>query len=110
MQQPEDCATMAELRAEIDRIDAALVALLARRVRCIDRAIVLKAESGLPARIVARVDQVLENVRRNAARDGLPIELAERLWRDLVDWSIAREEAALGSGPAAGEGTGEDQG
>ena len=33
-----DCTTMAEIRAEIDRLDAELVALFAQRVGYIDRA------------------------------------------------------------------------
>ncbi|MCC6306383.1 MAG: chorismate mutase [Rhodobacteraceae bacterium] len=87
---------MAELRAEIDRIDAALVALLARRAACIDRAAELKSALDLPARIEARIEEVVANVRRHAAARGLPPGLAEALWRPLIDWSIAREEAALG--------------
>ena len=34
-----ECSTMAELRAEIDRIDAGLVDLLAERITYIDREI-----------------------------------------------------------------------
>ena len=42
---------MADIRAEIDRIDAGLVRLLAERAAYIDRAAVIKAVAGLPARI-----------------------------------------------------------
>ena len=62
---------MPELRAEIDRIDAELVALLARRVACIDRAVVLKRRAGLPARIEPRVEEVARNARDVAAEWGL---------------------------------------
>ena len=67
-----DCATMAELRAEIDRVDAALVALLAERAGYIDRAAELKAALGWPARIEARVEEVVANVRARAEARGLP--------------------------------------
>jgi isochorismate pyruvate lyase len=91
---------MADIRAEIDRIDAALVGLFAERACYIDRAAALKPSLGLPARIETRVEQVVANVRAHAAAAGVDPDLAERLWRRLIDWSIAREEAAL----AAGEG------
>jgi isochorismate pyruvate lyase len=94
--QPADCTTMAEIRAEIDRIDASLIGLFAERACYIDRAAAIKAEVGLPARIGDRVEQVVANVRGHAARAGVDPDLAEKLWRRLIDWSILREEARLG--------------
>lgn len=87
---------MSELRAEIDRLDRALVALLVERASYIDRATELKPTEGLPARIGARVEQVKRNVRTAAKAEGLDPELAESLWTLLIDWSIAREERVLG--------------
>ena len=93
---PADCTTMAEVRAGIDAVDADLVALLVRRAAYIDRAAVLKGPLGLPARIAARVEEVVAKVRAQAAAQGLDPDLAEALWRRLIDWSIAREERVLG--------------
>lgn len=93
---PEDCANMAELRQAIDGLDAELIALLARRAACIDRAIQLKPKEDIPARAPARVEEVVANVRRRAAAEGLDEALVERLWRDLIEWSIAREARVLG--------------
>jgi isochorismate pyruvate lyase len=87
---------MAELRTEIDRVDALLVGLFAERARYIDRAVELKSGLDLPARIETRVEEVVQNVRRHAATHNLPPDLVEKLWRRLIDWSIAREEASLG--------------
>jgi isochorismate pyruvate lyase len=87
---------MADLRAEIDRIDALLVGLFAERATYIDRAVTLKSGLDLPARIEARVEEVVQNVRRHAVTHNLPPDLVEKLWRRLIDWSIAREEASLG--------------
>jgi isochorismate pyruvate lyase len=42
------------------------------------------------------VEEVVQNVRRHATTHGLPPELVEKLWRRLIDWSIAREENRLG--------------
>ena len=90
---------MADLRTEIDRIDGALVGLLAERTAYVDRAAVLKARDGMPARIDSRIAEVIDNVRSKAIAGGLDPQLAETIWRLLIEWSIAREEAALRSPP-----------
>ena len=87
---------MAELRVQIDRLDRQLIALLAERAGYIDRAAQLKPAEGLPARIDARVNEVKANVRAEAVAKGLDPDLAEGLWSQLIDWSIAREEKTLG--------------
>jgi isochorismate pyruvate lyase len=96
MRTPAECQTMAHIRAEIDRIDEELVRIFAERAGYIDRAAQIKAEVDLPARIDDRVEQVVQNVRRHAQTHGLPPDLVEKLWRRLIDWSIAREESRLG--------------
>lgn len=88
---PQDCSNMAELRIEIDRLDAALVDLLVQRAGYIDRAVDIKKTADLPARITSRVDEVITNVRRMAATKDLDPDLAEALWTHLVEWSIKRE-------------------
>lgn len=98
---PEACPDMTALRAEIDALDAELVALLARRAGYIDRAVTLKQAAGLPANIPARVEEVVAKVRARAGAEGLDPDLVEALWRPLIAWSIAREERVLGP-----EGTG----
>jgi isochorismate pyruvate lyase len=87
---------MAHIRAEIDRLDEDLVRLFAERAGYIDRAAEIKAGVDLPARIEERVEEVVRNVRRHADTYGLPPDLVEKLWRRLIDWSIAREESKLG--------------
>jgi isochorismate pyruvate lyase len=88
-------ASMPELRTQIDAIDAELVRLLALRLEHIDRAAQLKKIEGLPARIPARVEEVVANVRARALKGGLDAELAEQIWRMLIDWSIEREMAMM---------------
>ena len=96
MKTAANCTTMAEIRAEIDRVDEDLVRRFAERATYIDRASEIKATVNLPARIGSRVEEVVGNVRRHAVTYGLPPELVEKLWRRLIDWSIAREESRLG--------------
>ena len=95
---PQDCTTMRDLRVQIDRLDRQLVEMLVIRAGYIDRASQLKVGEGLPARIPARVEEVVQRVRTNSGELGLDPDLAEKLWRILIDWSIAREERVLGTG------------
>ena len=96
MKTPQDCHDMTDLRAAIDELDRGLVQLLAARATYIDRAAELKSVNGLPANIPARVEEVVAKVKTNASREGLDPKLAEQLWRQLISWSIAREERKLG--------------
>ncbi len=95
---PEHCDTMADLRGQIDRIDRALLDLLAERARYIDRAVVLKPRENLPARTTDRVAQVIANVRKGAEDRKLDPDQIERIWTDLIETAIAHEAKALGKG------------
>lgn len=95
---PKSCQTMSELRAQIDQIDRELVALLSLRAAHIDRAIELKPQEGLPARIGSRVTEVLDRVAAHANAQGLDTALTRKIWSELIEWSIAREEQVLGNG------------
>ena len=93
---PASLPDMDALRAAIDALDRDLAAALAYRSRLIDRAAQIKAGAGLPARIGWRVEEVAANARRNAAAEGLDPDLAEALWRRMMDHFIAQEARALG--------------
>jgi isochorismate pyruvate lyase len=99
MKAPQDCTDMADIRAEIDRLDSALMGLLAQRAAYIDRAAQIKAGISMPARIDDRVGEVLANVARHAAAAGLDAGPYTDMWRILIEWSIAREEKTLGKKP-----------
>ncbi len=93
---PQHCNTMQDLRVEIDKLDRQLIEMLVTRASYIDRASQLKPGEGLPARIPARVEEVVQRVRASSDALGMDPDLAEKLWRILIDWSIAREERAIG--------------
>jgi isochorismate pyruvate lyase len=90
----ENCSNMEEVRAEIDRIDAALVDLIGERFGYVDRAWQLK-QSPAEARVPWRIQQVIDKVRARAGEKGLPPELAEALWRQMIGWFIQYEEEKL---------------
>ena len=85
---------MDEVRTEIDRIDIALVDLVGERFTYVDRAWQLK-NSPAEARVPWRVQQVIDRVRARAVENGLPPELAEALWRQMIGWFIQYEEEKL---------------
>ena len=83
---------MAELRLEIDRLDQSLVELLSQRQRYIERAAEIKAHRH-QIRDEARITDVLAKVVAGAKQAGLNPEIAEAVWRELVERSIALEMA-----------------
>ncbi|MEH6834723.1 MULTISPECIES: chorismate mutase [Falsihalocynthiibacter] len=97
MRDPKNCKNMTELRVEIDALDRELVSKLALRLKYIDRAAEIKMRDGLPANIPARVEDVVEKVTSQARVAGLAPALAESIWREMIGFSIAREEAVLNS-------------
>ena len=94
LKKPENCGSMAELREAIDALDLRLVRLLALRQAYIERAAVLKQERGA-VRDQARVEDVVAKVLAAARREGLSAEIAEPVWRLLIEESIAHELRAF---------------
>jgi tRNA-Thr(GGU) m(6)t(6)A37 methyltransferase TsaA len=87
-------ATLDEVRAEIDAVDDALVALLRRRLSAIRRAAEIKAGPG-DALVEWRVEQVAERVRAAAQAVGFDADAAERIWRSMMEECIAFERRRL---------------
>lgn len=83
------------VRGEIDEIDRALIALLARRFSCIVRASRLKTDPGT-AFIGWRVEEVAALVRAEAVRVGFDADLAEEVWRFMMTRCIAFEKTHIG--------------
>jgi isochorismate pyruvate lyase len=82
-------------RAEIDAIDAAMVDLLARRFDVVKRVIEVKRAEGLAALLPQRVEDVVAKVSTAAGEKGVPPDLAEKVWRVMIDWIVAYENAEL---------------
>ncbi len=95
IKKPQDCASMDEVRIEIDRIDEELVALIAERFGYVDRAWQLK-DNPSDATVPWRIQQVVDRVRGHAKERELPESLVEALWRQMIGWFIQYEEDKLG--------------
>ena len=87
---PEDCVTMTDVREGVDALDAELWRLLGRRFGYMRAAARIKAERDA-VRDDARKGEVVAEARAAAAREGVPDWVAERLWSELVELSIAYE-------------------
>lgn len=93
---PEDCNSMAEVRAGVDEVDERLVALLARRFGYMAAAARIKTDRET-VRDEARKAQVIANAKRHASLAGVPEPLVAVLWEMLVESSIGYEMALFDS-------------
>lgn len=99
---PEECADMDAVRAQIDRVDRALVDLVAERWGYVDRIWMLK-DTPEQATVPWRIQQVVDKVRARASEQGVPPELVEALWRQMIGWGIQYEEEKLRQRGDAGD-------
>lgn len=95
---------LADIRAEIDRLDDELVALLCRRMDCSLQVAAYKAAHHLPVLNEEREKQVLDGVRRAAARydqrgAGFP-GAAAVVFSTMMDTSRALQHRKLSAGKA----------
>jgi isochorismate pyruvate lyase len=90
LKMPGACGSMAELREAIDTLDARLVALLAVRQAYIERAAQLKTGRD-QVRDAARIEDVVAKVIAEGRKAGLSADIAEPVWRTLIEASIEHE-------------------
>lgn len=97
------CDDMAEVRAEVDALDSALVPLLVTRCGYMAEAARIKQDAA-EVRDMARVEAIVRRVRRMAEREGGNADLLETIYRALMEACIAheaREFARLRAGRSA---------
>jgi isochorismate pyruvate lyase len=87
---PADCTTMAEVRVGVDALDRLLVSVLAERQRYMDAAARIKQDREA-VRDNARIEDVVAKVKAAAREAGLSEEIAEPVWRLLIERCIAHE-------------------
>jgi isochorismate pyruvate lyase len=94
LKMPDACTSMNELREAIDTLDSRLVALLAVRQAYIERAAQLKTGRD-QVRDAERIEEVVAKVIAEGKRSGLSAEIAEPVWRTLIEASIKHEFEAF---------------
>lgn len=77
------CATLGEVRENIDRIDRAIISAMAERSKYVHEAARFKKNPG-EVEAPQRVEQIVRKAKALAAEDGLPPEVAEATYRAMV--------------------------
>jgi isochorismate pyruvate lyase len=85
---------MQQVREEVDALDHKLVDLLSQRMACIVAASRIKTSAD-EARVAWRVADVIEKVRSRAVQVGFDPQLAEEIWREMIERCIAFEHTRL---------------
>jgi isochorismate pyruvate lyase len=106
---PEECQDLSHVRVEIDRCDKALVDMIAERFGYVERAWQIKLGLKQEANVPWRNQQVIDRVRAQASERGVPPDLCEALWRQMIGWFIQYEEEKLRGDIEAQGGAGSGQ-
>ncbi len=97
---PDECPDMKILRGQIDRVDRALVHLIAERTGYIARAAAIKQRRDT-VHDAARIEDVVAKVKAMAREIGLSETIVEPVWRELIARSIAFEFVRFDAKPGA---------
>ena len=95
MGEPTDDGGLTALRDRIEAIDRQLLGLLADRLRVVDAVVGAKLAAASPFRDRAREELLLGRLRGLAIELGLDPHEIERLYRVVLDMSVAHQEAAV---------------
>jgi isochorismate pyruvate lyase len=91
---PQDCQTKEDVRAELDRIDRALLELFAERHRYVTRMAEIKTDPH-EAYDPQRIETVIKKQRARAEELRLDEDQAELIWRTLINWNINYEKGII---------------
>jgi len=83
------------IREAIEAVDREMLTLLKRRMELVDEVARAKLESASPFRDRAREEQVIGRIRHLATELGLDAHEVERLYRDIMEMSIGRQQALV---------------
>ncbi|MGL5792978.1 MAG: isochorismate lyase [Waterburya sp.] len=90
MKTPDECENMLDIRAEIDRLDRQIIALLGQRFAYVKAASKFKT-SQASVKAPERFEAMLKQRRVWADEEGLNADVIEKMYRDLVNHFINEE-------------------
>jgi len=90
-------ADLSALRRAIEALDARLLDLLAERMALVERVATAKLDAAWPFRDASREERMLLHLRELTAERGLDPHEIERLYRVVLDMSVARQQAHVRS-------------
>ena len=91
---PAECVTKEDVRAEIDRIDQALLTLFAERHRYVTRMAQIKTDPH-EAYDPQRIEGMIGHIRERAEGMALDEDQAELMWRTLINWNVNYEKGII---------------
>ncbi len=86
---------LSTLRDRIDEVDRQIIALLAERMRIVEEVVVAKLDAASPFRDREREERLLLRLREHATAAGIDPHEIERLYRVIMDMSVAHQEATV---------------
>jgi chorismate mutase/prephenate dehydratase len=86
---------LASLRDRIDAVDRQIIALIAERLRIVEEVAVAKIAGASPFRDREREEALLGRLREHAVGAGVDPHQIERLYRVVMEMSIAHQEATV---------------
>jgi chorismate mutase len=87
---------LSEIRKHLDRLDMALVNVLAERMAFIPMVAEYKAKNGVPRYQPGREEEIISHKRELAKVSGLNPELVEKLFRTIIDDAHRIEKDIIG--------------
>lgn len=85
------------LRDRIDAVDRQIIALIAERLKIVEEVAAAKLSTAAPFRDREREELLLQRLRAQATTAGLDAHQIERMYRVIMDMSVAHQEAAVRS-------------
>jgi isochorismate pyruvate lyase len=92
MQKAEERALLGPLRERIDSVDSRIAALLAERFAIVRKVAAVKAEHGIAPVLPDRIAEVVGRARTKADAAGFDPDVAEQIYRILIDAACRLEE------------------
>jgi chorismate mutase/prephenate dehydratase len=92
---------LSTLRDRIDSVDRQIIALLAERLRIVEEVALAKLDAASPFRDREREERLLVRLREHATEAGIDPHEVERLYRVVMDMSVAHQEATVRNRPDA---------
>src|SRR6185503_18371798 len=86
---------LAQLRDRIEAVDRKIIALVAERLKIVEDVVAAKLAAASPFRDREREELLLQRLRGLAIEAGLDPHQVERLYRVVMDMSVAHQEATV---------------
>lgn len=89
---PQECTNITEVRNEIDRIDARIIALLGERFEYVKEVVKYKDSNAKSIEATDRRNAVIESRRKWATEAGVDPDVVGSIYNDLIEYFIKEEK------------------